>query len=398
VRKAKTKANQPEEGGRGRRAVETADVGSAGQFATYQERALRRVAESRLLASSADVLALGRRYGNQAVQRLLTQRRPNGKGFDLDRETARRINRARAGGQPLASRLQEEMTPRLGYDFSGVRIHTGPQSDLLNRRLGARAFTTGRDIFFRGGEYDPGSARGRELIAHELTHVVQQGAGRVPASGGAMTVRPDSDAFEREARLAARYAARRGEDAAAISFPPLEGRNTVTPAIQRAPAGHIEPDKLKSEHPAIIAQDADYTAANRKIDGKVRIKVPLGGPLPTLREILCTQAVALAKREGTALAAIGDLLALQGAVEAAARNDTVGSVLAPGGYKQPGKIVHWITGAAGNRTHKHSAVVTSGGKAAGYNQTTYVDGGKAAGLYNVGKIKWPDNVTVKLTD
>jgi hypothetical protein len=66
-----------------------------------------------------------------------------------------------------------------GADFAGVRVHTGTKSDAINRSLNARAFTTGNDIFFRKGEYNPGSTGGKELLAHELTHTVQQGAAPV---------------------------------------------------------------------------------------------------------------------------------------------------------------------------------------------------------------------------
>ena len=66
-----------------------------------------------------------------------------------------------------------------GADFSGVRVHTDGQADTLNRSLNSRAFTTGSDVFFRSGEYNPGSRAGQELIAHELTHTVQQGASGV---------------------------------------------------------------------------------------------------------------------------------------------------------------------------------------------------------------------------
>jgi hypothetical protein len=71
------------------------------------------------------------------------------------------------------------MEPVFGADFSQVRVHTDTQANTLNRTLSARAFTTGRDIFFRQGEYRPGSSTGQELIAHELTHVVQQGGAGV---------------------------------------------------------------------------------------------------------------------------------------------------------------------------------------------------------------------------
>jgi hypothetical protein len=69
------------------------------------------------------------------------------------------------------------MGQAMGADFSGVKVHTDAQSDQLNQSIQAKAFTTGQDVFFRQGEYNPGSRGGQELIAHELTHVVQQKGG-----------------------------------------------------------------------------------------------------------------------------------------------------------------------------------------------------------------------------
>jgi dienelactone hydrolase len=84
------------------------------------------------------------------------------------------INRAKGGGQPLDTGLQRSMSQAMGADFSGVRVHTDSHADQLNQSIQAKAFTTGQDVFFRQGAYDPGSRGGQELIAHELTHVVQQ--------------------------------------------------------------------------------------------------------------------------------------------------------------------------------------------------------------------------------
>lgn len=67
------------------------------------------------------------------------------------------------------------MESAFGNDFSQVNIHTDTQSHQLNESIQARAFTTGNDIFFREGAFNPTSQDGQELIAHELTHVVQQG-------------------------------------------------------------------------------------------------------------------------------------------------------------------------------------------------------------------------------
>ena len=83
-------------------------------------------------------------------------------------------------GAPLDSATRATVEPRFGCDFGDVRIHTGGAAAQLAETLGARAYTTGRDIVFGGGEFSPGTAGGRHLLAHELAHVVQQrrGAGR----------------------------------------------------------------------------------------------------------------------------------------------------------------------------------------------------------------------------
>jgi|GEM_PF-6577692 len=89
------------------------------------------------------------------------------------------INHAKGSGRPLDAGLQGSMEQAMGADFSGVRVHADSNADILNRSLSARAFTTGQDIFFRQGAYQPSSQGGRELLAHELTHVIQQGSGIV---------------------------------------------------------------------------------------------------------------------------------------------------------------------------------------------------------------------------
>jgi len=159
-------------------------------------------------AGSAGMAGLHHAIGNQAVQRLIAQR--NGSGpTELDEETAGRIDRARSGGQALDGAVQEEMGQAMGYDFANVRAHTSPEADDLSRELGAKAFTTGQDVFFREGTYDPASTAGRELIAHELTHVVQQGTGQVQG-GSRMTVNAPGDVHERQADASAHAATNAG--------------------------------------------------------------------------------------------------------------------------------------------------------------------------------------------
>ncbi|HEY9671192.1 MAG TPA: DUF4157 domain-containing protein [Waterburya sp.] len=124
--------------------------------------------------------------GNQTVQReampdkedeqskLMVQRQSDGIGMAATPQLEASIQQARGNGHPLANNIRKPMEQAFGFDFSQVKVHTDAQSERLNRSIQAKAFTTGQDIFFRQGAYSPGSRGGQELIAHELTHVVQQ--------------------------------------------------------------------------------------------------------------------------------------------------------------------------------------------------------------------------------
>lgn len=86
-----------------------------------------------------------------------------------------RLNASKGGGQPLSESSRTFFEPRFGVNFSQVRVHTDSQASEMNRQLNARAFTTGQNIYFGAGQYAPGTQGGNNLLAHELTHVVQQG-------------------------------------------------------------------------------------------------------------------------------------------------------------------------------------------------------------------------------
>jgi hypothetical protein len=105
------------------------------------------------------------------------------------------ISNTKGGGSSLDSGVAERLSPQLG-DLSDVRVHTDDTADRLNRSVSARAFATGTDVYFAKGEYNPGSAAGDKLIAHELAHVVQQ---RGAAQGGPLSVSQPGDAMETEA-------------------------------------------------------------------------------------------------------------------------------------------------------------------------------------------------------
>lgn len=109
------------------------------------------------------------------------------------------------GGRALDAPVRAEMEARLGHRFDDVRVHTDAAADASARAVDAAAYTVGSDVVFGSGRYDPSSAAGRTLLAHELTHVVQQRSGPVDGTpvGGGIQVSDPGDRFEREASTTA---------------------------------------------------------------------------------------------------------------------------------------------------------------------------------------------------
>lgn len=144
-------------------------------------------------------------------------------GGSADDDLARRIQAASATGTAIDGAVQRRLEGGLGADLSGVRVHTGGEADSLARSVNAVAFTTGPDIFFRAGAYQPQSSEGMHLLAHEAAHTVQQAAGPVagtPAPGG-VSISDPADSDEQAA----------GREANAV----VMGGETA--AIQRSPEG-----------------------------------------------------------------------------------------------------------------------------------------------------------------
>ena len=145
--------------------------------------------------STNPLLKLQRMYGNRYVQRALAAGHGGEGGMQATREISEAIEKQRGLGQPLETGVRAQMESAFRMDFTPVRVHTGDEADRLNQALNARAFTTGRDIFFREGEYNPNSSNGRKLLAHELTHVVQQSGGL----HGKFKINQPDDVYEQEA-------------------------------------------------------------------------------------------------------------------------------------------------------------------------------------------------------
>ena len=164
--------------------------------------------------AARSLLALQRQLGNrhvgEALRRKTVATAPDCAAPTLER-IGQEIGTARGAGNGLDAGVREEMESAFGVDFGPVRVHTDARADRLGQALSARAFTTGHDIFFREGEYDMCSSGGRELLAHELTHVVQQGC----TVARQMTVSQPGDPEEIEAEETALAVVRREGQCAA---------------------------------------------------------------------------------------------------------------------------------------------------------------------------------------
>ncbi|MGZ4099836.1 MAG: eCIS core domain-containing protein, partial [Bacteroidia bacterium] len=151
-------------------------------------------------------------------------------GMKASPNVEQNINSSKGSGQSLSPELQSEMGNKMGADFSGVKIHTGENAVQMNKEVGAKAFTHGNDIYFNSDQYNPSLQKGKHLLAHELTHVVQQGKHsspiqRLPADQG------DLDFMAKRIHKALR---KLGKD-----------QRTVFIDLQKLDRNQVEIDKLK---------------------------------------------------------------------------------------------------------------------------------------------------------
>ena len=115
------------------------------------------------------------------------------------------VGEAGAGGAPLDTDTRSFMESRLGADFSDVRVHTDASATESARSFGAQAYTVGSDVVVQADRWAPDTDAGRHLLAHELTHVVQQKAGPVDGTptGDGVALSDPGDRFEQEAERSA---------------------------------------------------------------------------------------------------------------------------------------------------------------------------------------------------
>jgi Domain of unknown function (DUF4157) len=188
-------------------------------------------------------------------------------------------------GLPLDRKARSAMESRLGHDLSAVRVHKDSKASDSARAVHARAYTVGRDIVFAEGEYNPGSRAGDHLLAHELTHVVQQGTPKV--SGRAERVgRPDSPE-EKIAEAGASHAfphastthsvGNHGSSTTLHRDPDIDSVDWKTGVAMAAKAATDAKTKAKAE--------SYYKALVVRAAGKVSVPTPLKEKKPTTSDI-----------------------------------------------------------------------------------------------------------------
>lgn len=227
-------------------------------LASLQQSAAAPVASVALHLMPAGERPAVQRAVDEALQREAEQRAQDTQALkfhslqrqmaELDHEASQpvmqRIQARRGSGNPLPEAVQRHLEQGLNHDLSSVRIHDDAEADKLAKKVNAVAFTTGQDIYFRAGKFNPNSQSGLELLAHEVTHAVQQSRGQVGKG-----VDPDSG-LEAEARAM-------GRKLASITpkslIPPVShrdglyapGRYTQKAALQRVQQGAVAATILK---------------------------------------------------------------------------------------------------------------------------------------------------------
>ncbi len=186
--------------------------------------------------TAASLLHLQRAVGNSGVVQLMA---------DRDEDPHKLQSVLGGGGSPLDVGTRVQMETAIGADFSDVRVHTGADADQSAKSLGAHAYTTGNNVVFAQGKYDPSSDGGQRTLAHELTHVVQQRSGPVSGelTGTGVRVSDPSDSFEQAAEA---NAERVMSEPAAPAMAPAA-----------APAGAVQREDEESVQGLFVQRDAE---------------------------------------------------------------------------------------------------------------------------------------------
>jgi hypothetical protein len=215
----------------------------------------------------------------ESEEELQTKRVSAADSFDTSSDFESRVQASRGNGTPLPDDVRAFMEPRFEADFSHVRLHTNSEAAQLNREVSAQAFTHGQDIYLGEGKTDLSSASGKRLLAHELTHVVQQGGAvaRKPLVQRAMDSEEETPPLSMDAALAEAQAEVTetdiAQETATIDATPIElpatneivganvddsgGGATAAPVAESAPTDEATP---AIEQESAIAESATPTA------------------------------------------------------------------------------------------------------------------------------------------
>jgi Domain of unknown function (DUF4157) len=183
----------------------------------------------------------------------------------------KRLTERRNGGNPLPPQLQQRFESSLGADLSGVRVHTGEESSASADAVDAKAYTVGTDIHFNRGQYDPESAAGQQLLAHEVAHTAQQASSGASAPQYKLEVSAPGDAAELEADRAA-DAMVRGTPARLSKTAPAIHRVPNTPGNAQDASSGANPPRVGNT-PQTDQLEERYKA----LDDNLRAVAMLGG-------------------------------------------------------------------------------------------------------------------------
>ena len=200
-------------------------------------------------------------------------------------------------GQQLPRHIEEEMEDGLNTSLPGVRIHDDDRADQLAQSLNARAFTTGNDIFFRSGAFQPSTIPGRETLAHELTHVAQQ-RGPVPLDETATVSRPQ-DPAEREAESAGRAIARQARSTSGFPSPHRQATEVVlrqVPDVDNGGGGNSPGTEYTP-----LGGKASFKGDRFEFTLELHVKRDVGGDGPIDTRLLKTTTLGIGSKMAVAL-------------------------------------------------------------------------------------------------
>jgi hypothetical protein len=216
-------------------------AGRGAEAERYGEPARAAMAGRHEALSPAAVLHLQRAAGNAGVSSLLDRDEDGADQHEARSPVLDVVGTG--GGTGLDADTRGFMESRMGHDFGDVRVHTDGQASDSAKAVNAHAYTVGSDVVFQSGAYSPGTDSGNRMLAHELTHVVQQKAGPVdggPAAGGIRLSDP-SDRFEREAESTADRVM--SAQTSAVGPSPAAGAG---PAVQRQEGDEEEAEDVQA--------------------------------------------------------------------------------------------------------------------------------------------------------